>query len=302
MKRRRSSRPRPAAATVHVPGTTANLGSGFDALAIALGLSNRCRLRRIAGNRLVWSGASASAQAMMRKAAAAFFKKAHRRPFGFSLEVGGQVPVARGLGSSVTVRLGITAGLNRLCGSPLDREQLLDLVASLEGHPDNAAAAVCGGLVVSATEAGEVRHVQLHVDRSLKFLLIIPDFEIETGRARKVLPRSYSRADAVHNLGRACLLTAALATRCYDVLWCATDDRLHQPYRARLLRPLHPVLRAAKRAGALGGWLSGSGSTICVLAHGGTEKILRAIRRAMPRSMRWSHRAVRADNRGFRVH
>lgn len=303
MKRRRSSRPRLVTnATVHVPGTTANLGSGFDALGIALGLSNCCRIRRIPGGRIEWPGASASALAMMRSAAAAFFKRARCRSFGFSFEVRGQVPVARGLGSSVTVRLGLVAGLNRLCGSPLQREGLLNLVASLEGHPDNAAAAVFGGLVVSAMEEGGVRHVRLPIDRSLRFLLIIPDFEMETKKARKVLPRSYPRADAVHNLGRACLLTAAFATRRYELLWCATDDRLHQPYRARLLRPLYPVLRAARRAGALGGWLSGSGSTICVVTAGGSEKTLRAIRRAMPRSVRWSHRVVRADNQGFRVH
>ena len=288
---------------VEVPGTTANLGTGFDALGLALGISNRCRIRRTGGRGVAWKGASQPALHMMRSAASAFFRKTGCRPFGFSLDVEGDVPAARGLGSSVTVRLGIVAGLNRLCGSPLDREGLFALVAELEGHPDNAAPAVFGGFVVSALEGkARVRHVRFRVDPSLKFLLIIPGAEMNTEKARKVLPRRYPRADAVHNLGRACLLTAALVSKRYDLLWCAVDDRLHQPYRARLFRPLYPVLAAARKAGALGGWLSGSGSTICLASRGKHDRILRAIKRAMPRSMRWTHLVVRADNRGFRVH
>ena len=287
---------------VEVPGTTANLGPGFDALGLALGVSNRCRLRPTGGRVTAWEGASRPALRMMRAAAAAFFRAAGRKPFGFSFEVSGGVPVARGLGSSVTVRLGVAAGLNKLCGSPLDREGLLALVAALEGHPDNAAPAVFGGFTVSTLEGGgHVRHVRFAVDPSLKFLLIVPERQLETKGARKVLPRSYPRADAVHNVGRACLLTAAVVSKRYDLLWCAVDDRLHQPYRAKLLRFLYPALKAARRAGALGGWLSGSGSTICLVTKGRLPKILRAVRRAVPRSMRWSHLVVRADNRGFRI-
>lgn len=305
MKARKTKRRVGQSVIVEVPGTTANLGTGFDVLGLALQLSNRCRLRRAAGRGMTWKGASAPALAMMRSAAVAFFKKAKLKPFGFCLEVGGRVPIARGLGSSVTVRLGVIAGLNQLCGSPLEREDLLSLVSQLEGHPDNAAPAVFGGLAISTIEGrgrdAQVRHVRFPVDPSLKFLLIIPETRLETERARKVLPKSYSRGDAVHNLGRACLLTAALVSKRYELLWCATEDRLHQPYRARLLRPLYPVLKAARKAGALGGWLSGSGSAVCLVTKGGTEKIVRAVKRVMPRSMRWAYQVVRADNHGFRI-
>lgn len=287
---------------VEVPGTTANLGAGFDCLGLALEISNACRIRRSTASSLTWKGASGAARSMAREAAAAFFRASGRKRFGWTLEVCGRVPIARGLGSSVTVRLGIAAGLNQLSGSPLGREDLLALVARLEGHPDNAAPAVFGGFAVSAMERdGRVRHVRFPVDPALRFILIVPDRQIETKKARRVLPRSYSRADAVHNVARASLMTAALVSKRYDLLWCAVDDRLHQPYRAKLLRPLRPVLQAARKAGALGGWLSGSGSTICLVARRGLPRILCAVKRAMPRSARWTSVVVRANNRGFRI-
>ena len=296
------STPRTRQVTIEVPGTTANLGTGLDALGLALGISNRCRIRCTGGRGMEWQGASKRALRMMQSAASAFFQRAGRKPIGFSFEVNGDVPVARGLGSSVTVRLGIVAGLNRLCGSPLDGEELLSLVTKLEGHPDNAAPAVFGGFAVSALDGKmRVMHVRFRVDPSLKFLLIIPEAKLETEKARKILPRVYSRADAAHNLGRACLLTAALVSKRYELLWCGVDDRLHQPYRARLIRPLYPVLKAARSAGALGGWLSGSGSTICIVTRGDVPKILRAVRKAIPRSIPWTCKVVRANNRGFRI-
>lgn len=290
---------------VSVPGTTANLGTGFDALGIALGLSNRCILRWLPDQKMIWKGASPVAKKMMKTAANLFFKRARCRKFGFSLQVDGDVPIARGLGSSVTVRLGLLAGLNKLAGSPLDRFDLLDLVTVLEGHPDNVAPAVLGGFVVSALEKSgkkwKVYSSRVSVDSGLKFILIIPGNEVETSKARKVLPKSYSRADVVHNLSRACLLTSALIQRRYDVLWTATDDRLHQPYRASLVHFLRPILEAAKRSGALGGWLSGSGSTICLVAKGKHAAIVKAVQKVVPKHSAWSYKVVWADNEGFRV-
>jgi homoserine kinase len=195
------------------------------------------------------------------------------------------------------VRLGTAAGLNALAGSPMRREELLTLVADLEGHPDNAAPAVLGGLVVSA---GSER-VRAIPDPRLRFILMIPDRELSTDEARRVVPRSYSRADAVHNLSRACLLTAALLTRAESPLWTAVDDRFHQPYRARLFRPLYPVLRAAREGGALAGWLSGSGSTICLLARGETGKIIRRMRQRVPATRSWAVKVVGVNTTGYKV-
>jgi homoserine kinase len=294
----------PNRAVIEVPATTANLGTGFDALGIALRLANRCAVARLDGRDWKWDGAPAQAARMMREAAAAFFKRARRPRFGFSVKISGPVPPARGLGSSVIVRLGVIAGLNVLAGSPLEREDLLELVAELEGHPDNAAPAVLGGFVVSALgeDGRSVHRVRGLPDRRLKFILLIPDRELSTRKARRVLPASYSRADAVHNLSRACLLAASLLQREKGPLWHAVDDRLHQPYRARLFRPLYPVLKAAQKAGAVAGWLSGSGSAVCLLARGGqAARIIKAIRRKVPASRNWKVRVVDADKRGYRV-
>jgi homoserine kinase len=219
------------------------------------------------------------------------------------LKVSGDVPVARGLGSSVTVRLGILAGLNALDGRRLNEDQLLELTAALEGHPDNAAPALVGGFVVSTTGKRDqaVHFVRAPVDSRLRFILLIPNLPIQTRRARQVLPRVYRREDAVHNLGRACLLTAALLRKDYPALWEAVDDRLHQPYRSKLFQPLYPVLKAARKSGAMAGWLSGSGSALCLVTMGGAGRLIGLLRRKIPAVRRWKIHVVRADNRGLRV-
>ncbi len=288
-------------AVVDVPATTANLGTGFDALGIALGLHNRCTVSRIAGARRDWGKVSPAGKKMMNDAADAFFRAARKKRFGFAARIRGDVPPASGLGSSVTVRLGVTAALNRLAGSPLDQNEILNLVSDLEGHPDNAAPAVLGGFVSSIRTGDRVQCVRAPLSKRLRFILAIPGYGMQTEKARKVLPKSYSRADAVHNLSRACLLTASFLRGEDAALWEAADDRLHQPYRAKLFRPLYPVLRAARKAGARGGWLSGSGTTICLLAAGNANKIIRTIQRTVRETRKWTFKVVGADNRGCRV-
>ncbi len=240
--------------SVRVPATTANLGPGFDCLGVALRISNTVTVRK---------GPPAEEPGeMAREAAAAFFEAAHSDPFEFGWSVEGEVPRSRGLGSSVTVRLGILHALNEIAGEPLGRRSLFQICAQLEGHPDNAAPAAFGGFTVAAPSGTFQRY---KVDRDLSFVLLIPPFEMKTEDARRVLPSSVSLKDAVWNTAHAASIAAAFASKDYDSLRGCFEDRLHQPYREPLLPCLGPVLTAGVDAGALGGWLSGSGSTIaCV--------------------------------------
>jgi homoserine kinase len=251
--------------TTHVPGTTANLGPGFDCLGIALALGNRVRVRRSeAGN----------SSTMIAEAAGKFFAATGGAPFGFEWSIEGEVPQSRGMGSSVTVRLGILHGLNELSGRPLGGYPLFELCAELEGHPDNAAPAAFGGFAVSKQG---VKPITAPVDEALSFVLLIPDFEVSTPEARKVLPATLDRKRAVESCVNACRVTAAFLTRDYESLRGAFTDHLHQPHREPLIPFLSKVIAAGEAAGAIGGWLSGSGSTICCLTAQNPEAVAGAM-------------------------
>jgi homoserine kinase len=290
-------------ATVRIPGTTANLGSGFDTLGLAVALYNRATVRRRSDRRVeitspIAEDARAGALAMLEEAAAAFFKKTHAQRFGVDLHLAGDVPIARGLGSSVTARLGCVAGLNALAGSPLDRQGLLEVVAALEGHPDNAAPAVFGGFTAAGFVGSEVRCIRVPLPSRIRLVTLIPHFEVSTPEARKRVPQTFSKADTIHILNRASLVTAAFATGRLENLRGCFDDRIHQPYRAALIPGMDAILAAGVKAGAIGGWLSGSGSTLMCLALDNPEAIATAMQRKMPKA---AVHILKPDNAGLKL-
>ena len=282
-------------AVVQVPASTSNLGPGYDCLGLALKMYNRVTLTR--GE----SGAVGEfpEHPMVAVAAAAYFTRAQHPPIAFHWSIEGEVPMSRGLGSSVTLRLGILCGLNALCGSPLEQRDLFEICSSLEGHPDNAGPACFGGFVVADANFD---YYQFDVEPVLRFVLLIPDYEVLTEQARKLMPESILHADAVANTGNACKITAAIATRQYHQLRGNFRDYLHQPYRAKLVPGLQEIIDAGKAVGALGGFLSGSGSTIaCLTLRDDGEKIGQAMRMAHPSVRDAEVRIVTADNDGARV-
>jgi homoserine kinase len=198
---------------------------------------------------------------VLNAAARFFFKQARIRPFPFACRVHEAVPRARGLGSSATVRIGVMCGLNRLAGDPVSRENLFQLCAELEGHPDNAAPACFGGFTVARSKLVQ----RFNVLPRLKCIVLIPDHEIKTSAARKILPNRIGRTDAVRSCGDACAITAAFVSRNYQNLWGKFGDAFHQPFRTKLIPYLPKVIAAAEGAGALGAFLSGSGSSIAAL-------------------------------------
>jgi homoserine kinase len=247
--------------TIRVPATTANLGPGYDCLGVALQIYNYVSVTR---------AESVKVHAMAAAAAEEIFARGGVAPFPFSWKITGDVPQSRGLGSSVTVRLGLLHGLNALSGAALDAEALFEICARLEGHPDNAAPAAFGGFTVARAGAETLR---CEVLETLRFVLLIPDFEISTPAARAVLPGTLDRPGAVESCGNACRITAAFFERRYDLLRGSFADHLHQPFRERLIPFLGKVIAAGESAGALGGFLSGSGSTICCLTLANPEAV-----------------------------
>jgi homoserine kinase len=281
------------AVTIQVPASTTNFGPGFDCLGAALQLYNRVQVDRD-------SNLEESAHPpIVRAAAKALFGAAQIKPFAFGAVISGDVPPARGLGSSVTVRLGVLLGLNVLAGSPLNRNQLFQLCSDLEGHPDNVGAALYGGFVVVNKAGNQV--LRFDVDSSVTFVLLIPDFEVRTTDARAVLPEAYSRSSVVGNLANSSQIAAAFASRQYEMLEDAFADQLHQPYRERFVPFLNAVLKAGREAGAYGGFLSGSGSTIACVTSANGKAVAEAMARAVPSSIRATTLLVGVDNSGAQV-
>ena len=261
-------------ATISVPGTTANLGPGFDSFGLALDLANLVTV--------TLETPGIPPPQMVETTAKSYFLGSGLPSFPFSWKIKGSVPQARGLGSSVTVRLGVLLGLNELSGRPVSREGIFRLCAELEGHPDNAAPALFGGFSIARSLQQPLRY---SVASDLRFVLLIPDFEVATPDARKVMPKSISVADAAANAADAAVIAAAFATKRYELLKGSFGDRLHQPYRTKLVPFLPEVLAVAEKMGAIGGWLSGSGSTICALASdaGSAVRIARAMKTKAPK-------------------
>jgi homoserine kinase len=291
--------------TVRVPASTSNLGPGYDCLGVALRLYNTVTLIR-------GSMPSTAHPRIVSDTAQLFFKKVRRRAFSFSYCNLEQIPRSRGLGSSATVRLGVLIGLNRLSGDPLDRIKLFELCAELEGHPDNAAPASFGGFAVTKSDefpATRFRRPKplllsytlqrFDVSPRLYFVLLVPELEIETARARRILPPKILRIAAVQNCANACAITAAFASRNYEKMRGNFSDNLHQPFRAKLIQFLPRVIAAAERAGALGGFLSGSGSAIAAVTLEAPERIALAMLRAAQGPVRTI--ITRADNRGAQI-
>jgi homoserine kinase len=273
--------------TVRVPASTSNLGPGFDCLGVALSLYNNITVSR--GKRGAVSG-------MIRDAARKFFAAAQCKAFEYSCDIRGDIPIARGLGSSVTVRLGVLHALNKIARTNLTRHELFTLCAELEGHSDNAAPASFGGFTVA--RGLEMQH--FNVSPQLRFILLVPNFEIATNAARRLLPSKISRTDAVRNVANASAIAAAFATRDYEKLRGCFVDYLHQPFRKKLVPFLEDTIRSAETAGALGAFLSGSGSAICAITLRNPRKIAEAMMRASPQKDAGII-ITRADNEGAQI-
>jgi homoserine kinase len=271
--------------TVRVPASTSNLGPGFDCLGVALRIYNDATIRR--GGRCT--------NAMALEAADTFFTAAGGKPFRFSCRISGDVPQSRGLGSSVTVRLGVLHGLNELAGGQLSRERIFELCAGLEGHPDNAAPAAFGGFNI-VRQHGRQRFA---VSAALKFVLLIPDFEVRTSEARALLPKQIDRLGAVASAGNAAAIAASFASGDYTQLAGSFTDYLHQPFRKQLVPFFDDVVAAAGHAGALGCFLSGSGSTIAAVTLHDAPKVGAAMLKAATGDARVL--VTTADNRGTKL-
>ncbi|MCH8007875.1 MAG: homoserine kinase [Chloroflexi bacterium] len=268
-------------ATVRVPATSANLGSGFDALGLALALSANVSVslepHEEHGHSLA-PMVAAAARAAYREAGQP--EPAELRVVWEDMDPERPIPIARGLGASAAARAAGIVAANALMGKPLTDDQLLTVGAELEGHADNIAPALFGGMQITVRDEDTWLRLRVPLAGGLKIVLYIPDLEMPTRESRARLPQRLSREDAVFNIGRAALLVAALEQGKWDMLDAATQDRLHQNSRAELFPALDDIIDAAKDAGAHGAYLSGAGSAIAAFTTEDEERVARLMQQA----------------------
>ena len=255
---------------LRLPATSANLGPGFDTVALALTLALEIDATRAPEFRIEATGRNIDVCSSLRRN---LMLDVYQKTLAandvelvpLALEIHNEIPIGMGCGSSAAVRLAGVALANHFGGLGLSREQILDEASRLEGHPDNAAACWLGGFTVAATEAGRVHAVSLAPPAAWRGLLAIPEKPLGTASARMVLPRSYDQNDAVFNIQHASLLTAAFATGRGDLLRVAMQDRIHQPFRGGICPLLPCLLPLAGTSGILGVALSGAGPSVLLL-------------------------------------
>ena len=258
---------------VDVPASSANLGPGFDALGLALALYNEIEVVASDSVSVTVAGEGAEHLApnernVVVRGVRMAYEAAGRSFRGCAVTCVNRIPLARGLGSSAAAWVGGLVAGNALLGAPLDRDALLALAARAEGHPDNVAAALLGGLTVAFGGPAGARAVSLPVPAELRWIVLVPDLSMSTAEARAILPQSVRHADAVFNVQRVALLLASLQAGRTDLLSSALEDRLHEPFRLRLFPWMAEVTAAARAAGALGCVLSGAGPSLLAVAVG----------------------------------
>jgi len=288
------SPPRKSSFEVRVPASTANLGAGFDCLGLALEiyLGVRASLLEPTARTMARSSGVLGTSQLPKDPEQNLIFRAMRLTAereGFSLPrvriaVQNQIPVAGGLGSSAAATVaGIALGF-AVTGRPINKDAALRYATEMEGHPDNVAAALLGGLVVTFTRSdGSVAAVRKRWPKVIRLIVVTPNLTLETKKSRAVLPPTVSRADAIHNLQRSALFVAALEERRYDLLWDAMQDRLHQQARQALIPGLAEVLALPRMPGLLGVALSGAGPSVIALATERFDAIGKALAQCFDR-------------------
>ncbi len=289
-----------------MPATTANLGPGFDCLGLALDWWNAIEVEPIArGLEIEIRGAEKlprDVNNLTIQAMRATFRSARRKLPGLRVRMDCCIPLSGGLGSSAAAIVGGVVAANALMKNRFSLDEMLALAAKIEGHPDNVAPALLGGLVVSVQDKSGLVAARLDVPRGLKCAIFVPSRALATKKARGVLPQRVPRADAIFNASRTALWIAAVESRHWEWLGIATRDRLHQPYRAKLVRGMNKLFDAALSAGARGVALSGAGPSVIAFADRDVERIAKNMEREARRlGISGASRIARISNRGAYV-
>lgn len=301
--------------SVKVPATSANIGPGFDCLGLALPIYNTVTIEEtvLPGTgieinlmseeetpmeEMIFDNIPKDENNIVYKAVEMLYNSIGQEPSELRINIQSQIPITRGLGSSAAVIVGGLIAANKLLGSPADETALLSIATEVEGHPDNVAPAILGGFVLSSQEDdGTITYSKLEWPSEWDITVCIPDFELSTNIARSVLPESVPLSDAVFNAKHLALLIDAVNTKNDKLMKIALKDKLHQPYREKLVPGMREIMEAFKHEdGILGCVLSGAGPTMLVISNKyDLDKIKSTVKEI------WESQSIKTDIRTLKI-
>ena len=290
---------------VRVPATSANMGPGFDSLGIGLTLYNEFGFKEIESG-LKFKGIPeefCNEENIIYEAMKYCFDKAGYKIKGLEIsELNQDVPISRGLGSSSTCIVGGLVGANEILGGKFSEDELLDMAVEIEGHPDNVAPALIGGMVVAITEENKTFYDKINLKGGLKFVAIVPNFRLSTEKARGVLPKEITLKDGVYNVSRAALMVSSFTSGKYELIKYACKDAFHQNYRSQLIPGFEKVYNKSYELGALGCYLSGAGPTIMVIIDEKDERFGNKLKQFLnDENLQWDILELSLDSEGATI-
>lgn len=290
---------------VRVPATTANCGPGFDTLGLALNMYNTFIFEEI-DNGLEILGAPDkynNKDNLIYRSMIKTFDKIGYRNRGIRIIVEADIPVSRGLGSSAACIVAGIIGASKIANQDLKKEDILEIATEIEGHPDNVAPAIFGGLVISLVDGPNILYNKLDIINDFKFIALIPEFSLSTEQARNVLPETIDYRDAVDNVGRVSMLLSALVNGRSDLLKYSLKDNLHQPYRGKLIENYFDIIEKCKEFDVLGSYLSGAGPTIMCLVENNNDEFNKNIKMYLDTlDRKWNLIELELDNEGSKIY
>ena len=301
--------------SVKVPATSANIGPGFDCLGLALPIYNTVTIEEtvLPGtgieinmmaegeeslDEMIFDDIPRDENNIVYKAVEMLYNSIGQEPSELRINIQSQIPITRGLGSSAAVIVGGLIAANKLLGSPADETALLSIATEVEGHPDNVAPAILGGFVLASQEDdGSITYRKLNWPSEWDITVCVPDFELSTNIARSVLPENVPMQDAVYNAKHLAMLIEAVNTKDEKLMKVALHDKLHQPYREKLVPGMKEIMEAFKHEdGVLGCVLSGAGPTILIISHKyDLDKIKSTVKEI------WEPQSIKVDIRTLKV-
>ena len=294
---------------IRVPATSANMGPGFDCIGVALKLYNHIWVEEIQEGLEITVKKKQKLEipenesSLIYRTMADFYASLGRKMPGIRMIQEDDIPMTRGLGSSAAC---IVAGLmaaNALSRTGYTVDELAQIAARIEGHPDNSNPALYGGMVVGAMDEREARHVQIPLPENLSFAVMVPDFPMSTKASREVVPDKFSKKDAVFNSSRCALLAASMMSGKLENLEMAMEDRIHQPYRKKLIPNYDEIFDESSKNGAAATYLSGAGSTLMAIITDdkkeGFEKNMTAFLKTLPHH--WELSVLKPDLEGAKI-